>query len=182
GALPSEPEPVEGEAAFAAACLRLDRDKISAHLAEHPEYLRSPVAMFEAVSQDRVDVVQVLLDLGVSMEVEDEHGQRPLHVAATNDSLQMAALLIERGAEVDPVESNWGATPLGFAIYGQKARMIELLARVSSNVWELTSSGQLDRLRELLAARPELAKVGGESNTLLMWLPDDDFQAVEIVK
>src|SRR5262245_58031418 len=182
GATPSTPVTPSGEQAFTAACLRLDREEISMHLAEHPDYLHSPVAMFEAVGRDRVDVVRLLLDLGVSIEIEDKTRQRPLHVAASNDSLRVAALLIERGAEVDPIESNWSATPLGFAIYGQKTRMIELLGRVSRNVWELTSSGQVERLRELLSAQPELAKVGAESNSLLMWLPDDESGAIQIVK
>jgi ankyrin repeat protein len=182
GATPSPPVALEGEEAFTAACLQLDRKEILARLVEHPEYLRSSVAMFEAVERDRADIVRFLLDLGMSVEIEDEHKQRPLHVAASSDSLRVAALLIERGAEIDPVESNWGATPLGFAIYGQKTRMIKLLGRISHNVWELTSSGQIERLRELISAQPELAKIGGESNTPLMWLPDDEAHAIEIVK
>jgi len=182
GATPSAPEPLAGEQAFTGACLRLDHEAVSSYLAEHPEYLRSPAAMFEAVSRDRVDVVEFLIDLGVSIEIEDEYKQRPLHIAASNNSLRVAALLIERGAEIDPVESNWGATPLGFANYGQKTAMIELLGRVSSNVWELTSCGQVERLRDLLSAQPALAKAGGENNTLLMWLPDDEAQAMEVAK
>ena len=47
----------------------------------HPEYLRSPTAMFAAAQQDRADVVAFLLDLGMSVEIEDEinsaHCTRP---------------------------------------------------------------------------------------------------------
>ena len=60
----------------------------------------------------------------------------------------MAALLIGRGAEVDPVESNWNATPLGIASYGQKTQMIELLGSASRDIWELTWAGNAARLRE----------------------------------
>jgi ankyrin repeat protein len=138
--------------------------------------------MFEAVSRDRADVVEFLIGLGMSIEIEDQFKQRPLHVAASNNSLRVAALLIERGAEIDPVESNWGATPLGFANYGQKTAMIELLARVSSNIWELTSCGHVERLRELLGAKPELARAGDENNTPLMWLPDDEALSIEVAE
>ena len=182
GATPSAPEPLAGEQAFTAACLRLDHEAVSSYLVEHPEYLRSPAAIFEAASRDRVDVVEFLIGLGVSIEIEDQFKQRPLHVAASKNSLRVAAFLIERGAEIDPVESNWGATPMGFANYGQKTAMIELLGRVSTNIWELTSGGQVERLRELLAAQPALAKAGGETNTPLMWLPDDEARALEIIK
>jgi ankyrin repeat protein len=182
GATPSAPVPPEGQDVFTAACFRLDREEAQAILAERPEYLRSPAAIFAAARGDRVDVVTFLLDLGMSIEIEDERKQRPMHEAASHDSFGVAALLIERGAEIDPVETNWGATPLGFAIYGQKTRMIELLGRFSRDVWELTNSGQVERLRELLGAEPGLAKVAGESNTPLMWLPDDEARAIAIVE
>jgi ankyrin repeat protein len=182
GATPSGPLALEGEDPFTSACFRLDREEARAILEKRPEYLRSPAVMFAAARQDRVDVVTFLLDLGMSIEIEDERKQRPLHEAASHDSFGVAALLIERGAEIDPVETNWGATPLGYAVYGQKTRMINLLSHVSCNVWELTNSGKVERLRELLAVEPGLAKVASESNTPLMWLPDDEARAMETVE
>jgi ankyrin repeat protein len=171
----------QGVEAFAAACLRLDRDAARALLARHPEYLRSPLAMFAAAKQDRADVVALLLDLGMSPDVQDHQGQRPLHVAASHDSARVAELLIERGAEIEPVESNWGNTPLGFAIYGQVTRMIELLGRVSRDVFRLTYIGNVERLREVLSAEAGLAKIVADQSTPLMWLPDDEGRALEIV-
>jgi uncharacterized protein len=182
GAIPSAPTPPEGEKAFTAACFRLDREETRAILATHPEYLRSSTAMFAAAQQDRADVVAFLLNLGMSIEIEDEHKQGPLHEAASHNSLRVAALLIERGAEIDPVESNWGATPLGFAIYGQKTQMIELLGRFSRDLWELTNSGQVERLRVLLNEEPDLARIAGKGATPLMWLSDDETRAIEIVE
>ena len=116
GARPSTPVALEGLEAFAAACFRLDREQALAQLAEHPEYLLSPVPIFAAARRDRADVVEFLLDLGVSIEIEDEHKQRPLHEAAGHDSLRVAELLIDRGAEIEPVETNWNNTPLDHAI------------------------------------------------------------------
>ncbi|HYO13102.1 MAG TPA: ankyrin repeat domain-containing protein [Thermoanaerobaculia bacterium] len=184
GAIPSVSEP-EGEDAFVEACLRGDREEARAILERHPEYLLSPKAMAAAAERDRVDVVELLLELGMSPNIEDpEHGrQRPLHVAAYNDALRVAALLIEHGAEIDFRESNWGATPLWFAVWGQRPRMIELLSGFSRDVWSLTFTGNVERLREVLDAEPGLAKVASrESETLLMWLPDDETRAVEIVE
>jgi uncharacterized protein len=112
GAIPSAPAPPEREKAFTAACFHLDPAETQAILAMHPEYLRSPTAMFAAAQQDRADVLAFLPDLGMSVEIEDEHKQRPLHKAASHNSLRVAALLIERRAEIDPVEYNWGVPPL----------------------------------------------------------------------
>jgi uncharacterized protein len=170
------------EDAFVAACLRVDRNKVRALLAEHPEYLQSPKAMFAATRDDRADVVELLLDLGVSPNVEDQSRTRPLHQAAGTDAAQTIALLIDRGAEVDARESNWNATPLGFAVYGQRHRAIAVLGRVSRDVFNLTFTGNVDRLRELLDAEPDLANaVNSNGATPLMRLPDDEGRALAIV-
>jgi ankyrin repeat protein len=163
--------------------MQLDRDKVQSMLEQHPEYLQSTGAMFQAVRLDRADIVAFLLDLGVPIDIEDRHKNRPLHIAAANDALHVAALLIERGAEIDPVETNWENTPLDFAVYHWQPRMIDLLSRVSRDVWNLTFTGKVDRLRELLRAQPDLATaVNTNGATLLMWLPDDEARALEIAR
>jgi ankyrin repeat protein len=182
GATPSGPIVLEELEAFSAACFRLDRKEAQSLLDQHPEYLLSPVTMFEAARRDRADVVQFLLDLGVSIEVEDDQKQRPLHEAAGHDSLKVAELLIERGAELEPVETTWNNTPLDHAIYGNLRRMIDFLSRFTRDLFRLTWIGKVERLRELLLAEPELAKVNNDGNTPLMWLPDDEARALEIVE
>ena len=181
GSTPGE-VPLEGVEAFASACFRRDHAKAQSLLAEHPEYLQSHVTMFAAAKRDREDVVALLLDLGVSPDVGDRQNQHPLHVAAYEGSLRAATLLIERGAEIDPVDSMHDGTPLWFAMWGQRQRMVELLSRFSHDVWALSFTGNIDRLREVLTAEPRLATLVGAESTPLMWLPDDDARAIEIVK
>ena len=44
-------------------------------------------------------------------------------------------------------------------------------------------TGQVDRLRALLAEQPDLARtVSQDGSTLLMWLPDDEQRARDIVE
>jgi len=168
---------------FAAACFRLDREVARAIAAEHPELLRSTEVIFEAARQDRADVVELLLELGMSPDVEDNTKQRPLHMAAYQNSLAVARLLIERGAEIDPVESNWSNTPLGAAVYAQHQPMIELLGTVSRDIWELTYVGNVERVRDVLTEKPARATVNWDGHTPLMWLPpDDEGRAIEIAR
>lgn len=171
---------LDDEEAFVTAALRLDRARARQIVADHPEVLRSPKAIFAAAKQDRADVVEFLLDLGTSIEVEDPKKQRPLHIAAASNALAVAELLIARGAEIDPIELNWENTPLDFAIYHDHPPMIELLSRYSQNVWNLAFVGVVDRLREVLAADPRRAKVTWQT-TPLFWLPEDEDKALEIV-
>ena len=181
GARPSE-FVLEGVEAFTAACFRLNREEARKQLAEHPEYLLSPEPIFAAARRDRADVVEFLLDLGMSIEIEDAQKQRPLHEAAAHDSLRVAELLIERGAEIEPVETNWNNTPLDHAMYGNLSRMTWFLSRFTSDVFRLAWIGNIERLREVLSEEPALAKAIDDGNTPLMWLTDDEARAMEIVE
>jgi ankyrin repeat protein len=183
GATPSTVA-LEGEEAFAAACLRLDRPEARALLAGHPEYLSSPKAMTIAIIRDLADVAELLLDLGMSPDIEDseEGKQHPLHVAAYHDSLAIAKLLIERGAQIDPRETRYESTPLWGAVWGQRQRMIDFLSPLSSDVWALAFVGDVERLRKVLTAEPRLARSRGENETPLMWLPGDEDQAMEVAE
>ncbi len=182
GAAPSTVS-LEGVEAFTAVSFRLDRDEARSMLARHPEYLRSTAAIFAAVTRDRVEVVEFLLDLGMSPDVEDGTRQRPLHIAAYNDSMRAGALLIERGADIDPVESTWGNTPLDAAVYSQSLRMIQVLGRVSRDVWNLAFTGKLERLSEVIETDPRLATVSSKDyGTPLMFLPEDETRGLQIIE
>jgi hypothetical protein len=142
--------------------------------------VRSPQAIFAAITRDRADIVEWLLDLGTSVEIEDERQQRPLHVAAASGAVHVAELLIARGAEIDPVESGWKNTPIDFAVYHEHEAMIELLSRHTRDLGNLVFLGRVERLRELLRGEPAPAtKALGAS---LFWLPEDEEVAVEIAE
>jgi ankyrin repeat protein len=182
GARPS-PIVLDGIEALTESALQLDAERVRDALARHPEYLADPAPLFAAVRRNRADVVALLLDAGWSPDVQDEAGERPLHVASSHDSVAAARVLIERGAELDPVESRYGGTPLGRASYYRHQAMIDLLAERSRDIWELAFLGRVERLRELLAERPALGKISGNGQTPLMWLPpDDEGRAIEVAR
>lgn len=160
----------------------MDVEAVRALVALRPELLQSTHALFAAVRRDRADIVALLLDLGAPIEIEDEHRHRLLHEAAFRNAMNVARLLIERGAEIDPRETQWGNTPLDFAVWSQHAVMIDLLAPHSRDIWNLVFIGNVERVRQLLEEQPELARLVHEGHTPLTWLPDDEEAAVEIVK
>jgi uncharacterized protein len=164
------------------ACLRGDKDAIRDEIAKHPEFLKSHDALFAATRYNRREAVELLLNLGTSPNVESPEGERALHIAAYDDAVDVGELLIARGAEVDPIGRQYDNTPLGGAMHCRSARMIALLARHSRSAWEVGYSGHVDRLRELLAEKPERAR-GYDGETLLMYLPpDDEAKAMEVAR
>lgn len=166
-----------------ADCLRLDREAVRRCLEAHPEYLGSHEPLIAAAERDRADVVELLLDVGMSPDVENAQRERPLHHAAYNNAVAAARVLIDRGAAIDPVEQNYGNTPLGAAVWHLHRPMIEVLVPRSRDVWELTYLGAIDRLREVFAEDPERARVSWKGATPIMWLPpQDERTALDIVK
>ena len=178
GATPTE-TPIDPEGAFVTACLRFDRPGVARLLADHPDLLQSPDAIFAAIKHDRADIVAWLLDLGTSIEIEDQRQQRPLHVAAANGAVRVAELLIARGAEIDPIESGWKNTPIDFAVYHDHPPMIDLLSRHTRDMGNLVFLGHVERLREVLRTDPAQTRQAGGSSPLF-WLPEDEEAAVEI--
>jgi ankyrin repeat protein len=165
-----------------AACLRSDKAAIRGEISRHPELSRSHDALFAATRYNRREAAELLLDLGVSPDVESPAGERALHIAAYHDAVDVGALLIARGAEVDPIGRQYDNTPLGGAQHCQSSRMIDLLARHSRSAWQVGYAGHVDRLRELLAENPERAR-GYDGETLLMYLPpDDEARAMEVAR
>ncbi|HSJ65720.1 MAG TPA: ankyrin repeat domain-containing protein [Gemmatimonadaceae bacterium] len=170
--------------AFIAACLRMDRERVR-ELAASGGYLRDHRPLFTAVERDRPDVIAMLLDLGMSPDVPNpgNGGVRALHIAAALGRVRAAEVLIEREADVDPVESNYAGTPLSWAKYMDQPAMVELLGRYSRDVWRLAHTGRVERLREVLMGEPERARATStEYGTPLHWLPDDERDAIAIVE
>ena len=164
------------------ACARNDADAIRREIGAHPEFLRSHQPLFAATRHNQREAVALLPDLGCSPDVESPAGERALHIAAYHDAVDVAELLIARGAEVDPIGRQYDNTPIGGAMHCQSRRMIALLARHSRSAWEVGYAGNVDRLRELLTEKPERAR-GYDGETLLMYLPPDDAgKALEVAR
>jgi ankyrin repeat protein len=167
---------------FAAACFQLDRERARAFTIEHPDRLRDSAVPFAAAEQDRADVIALLLDLGMSPDVSDSRNTRLLHTAAYSGAIDVSTLLISRGAEIDPVDDVHGTTPIFWAHFGQRDRVVDLLTPYTRDVWTLVPRAKVDRLRAVLAENPARAKVHYSGGTPLFHLPDDEEAAVEIVR
>lgn len=172
---------LEGKAAFQVACRKGDHAEARRLAALHPECLRDPTTLHQAARFGRSDLVEILLDLGMHVDVEDEGGMRALNVAAGSGAVAVVQLLIARGADIDRPTKHYGG-PLGFAAhFGQRATA-EVLAPHSRDVHNLVFLSMKDRLRELFAAQPALVNhVHFRSGlTPLFTLPAEESAALDM--
>lgn len=182
GASAEGPEPSDRDRLLRAA-LRLERSEAARLLEAHPDLRRLPDGLFAAAEHDRPEVVDLLLDLGVSPDVGDWNNERPLHRAAMHGSLAVAQRLLERGAEIDPRENRFGATPLGWSSFFDRPGLVALFGAHSRDFRTLCFTGTATRVRELLAEDPTLAtRADRDGTTPLFWLPDDEEKALAVAE
>jgi uncharacterized protein len=171
----------EGQAAFQAACMALDRDGARVLAGQHPQYLQDASPMLTAAGAGRADVVALLLELGMDVDIADTTLLRGLQSAVRADSIEVVKLLVAHGADIDrPTLHHGGA--MGFAAFFQRRAIAAFLAPLSRDLPNLTYLGMFERLSELFAEDPGLvsAIVPKWGGTLLFALPDDEEKAAEI--
>jgi hypothetical protein len=73
--------------------------------------------LIEAVKEGDLDRVGAILDASDDLTNQrDESGATPLHYATLNGHFEIARLLVERGADVNSPDGQFGAMPAGWAI------------------------------------------------------------------
>ena len=72
-------------------------------------------AIHEAASNGRMECMRILLDVGkANVNAKDNGSNTPLDYAASRGHIEAATLLIERGAEINPI-NEYNQTPLDIA-------------------------------------------------------------------
>lgn len=115
--------------------LRDDYDRVAEVLLRHPQLavdalnVNGESALMIAALRGRKQWVERLLARGASVHKD---GWSPIHYAASGPDAEIVALLLKRGAPVDPRSPN-GDTPLMMAVrYGAEASVDLLLANGAS--------------------------------------------------
>jgi ankyrin repeat protein len=130
-------------------------------------------AMIDAYSASRLGMSDELRALVaadpnvVSMRGGD--GQTPLHVAANVD---IAALLLSKGAELDALDIDHESTPAQYAI-GNRVEVARFLVSRGArcDILLATALGDIDRVRRLLDETPESIRTAVDSTSFPMKNP-----------
>lgn len=97
-------------------------------------------------------IVRLLLAAGADPNARNPGEETPLHWAASSDDADVAAALIEGGADIEAPEGSIGApldNAIGYACWHVAALLVARGARVDK-LWHASALGMLDRLQQLL--------------------------------
>jgi len=90
-----------------------------------------------------IEKIEVMIESGlVSVEVKNNRGQTPLHVASDSGSIETAKLLIERGADVEAKSDAWGWTPLHYASGNDHVEVAKLLIDAGADLDAKSNKGR----------------------------------------
>jgi ankyrin repeat protein len=79
------------------------------------EDINQTEALFYAIANDKLDVVQHLLKLGADVGYKNKYGATPLHIAAEDLKVKMCQVLVSHGANKEALDAT-GKTPFEVAI------------------------------------------------------------------
>jgi hypothetical protein len=92
------------------------------------------MAAFTAIWQKHdVNAVKSLLDRGVNPNAKDANGSTLIHYAVTNNQVDIARLLIDRGADIHDHHGKDGHTVLHLAVLHEDGEMTKLLLDNKAN-------------------------------------------------
>lgn len=97
-----------------------------------------PKALNYAIVPNAKDAVRFLLEHNVDMTYRNTSNNTALHLAAYNDNVEMAELLLDAGADINILKGSF--TPLGIAAYQNKQKILSFLIERGADVDKTYSS------------------------------------------
>lgn len=179
----AEASPPDAFLSFHLAALALDHDAAAAVARREPGVLARHETLHHAAAANHVAMIDLLLDLGVGVDVPDDGAKRPIHLAAEHGALEAVVRLVARGADIDGPTKYYGGAMGAAAFRGQRT-IAEWLAPRSRDINPITYFGLYERLATLLAEEPALINQPHvrTGNTPLFTLPQEEEESLRMAE
>ncbi len=147
-----------------------DLQKVKALLKDNPELISSKdhlgkTPLHCAAEEGHKNVAELLLAKGADVNAKTDYGLTPLHEAAWHSHKDMAKLLLANKADVN-AKAKDGDTPLHYAVVEANKDVAKLLLanKAEYTIFEVAAIGDVERVKALLKANPDLVFSKDEHN------------------
>lgn len=90
--------------------------------------------IFDAAKRNDLAALSCCIDVDPELvNAADEKDFTLLHMAARDGNIRLALLLINRGADIDTIDGEHHASPLGWAAFFGRVEMVEILIDAGAN-------------------------------------------------
>ena len=103
-----------------------------------PSQLRKLV---DAAQDGNIDAVGLMLEAGWPVDARGQHGGTALHWAAFRGQTEMVRLILRFHSPLEALDSDFGGTPLGWAIHGSQQGWLRQTGDFAGTVTALLKSG-----------------------------------------
>ena len=186
----AKPLALDAAETFALACIAGRRDEVRARLADDPALLEKlgrqgrADMLHRAVDRNQRDGVRLILELGVPIdEMIPGSGldRTVLHNAAGWGGVEKVRFLLDLGADPSLRDPTYGATPIGWALHMHQHEVIRYLLP-TANLFDAVRCGGVERVGELLAQDPSLARAtDADGDAIALYLHPDIQRLDEMV-
>jgi hypothetical protein len=105
-----------------------------------PDSKQGWTPLYWAIYYNRPDTVQILLDNGAMVNIQDADGNSPLMIAITHGSIIISKFLLGKGADVN-VRNKKQETPLLKAVYSGEEEVVKMLVCKNADVESYDANG-----------------------------------------
>lgn len=120
--------------------------------------------LLDLVENQNLDKIRDIFGLNQDVNSVNSQGQTALHIAATKDLADIAAVLLARGASVD-VPDRDGNTPLHLAVKAGSVKILPVLAQYGASLFSVNKEGK-SVLQTALQQNPDLIPKLVTKNTI----------------
>ena len=113
----------------------------SIHPKDEENVLEIGTPLFVASRRGHLNVVQLLVERGASLDMQSVYGETPLHVASENGHLSVVQLLVECGASLD-TQNKGGKSPLHVASQNGHLSVVQLLVERGTSLDSQNEDGE----------------------------------------